>query len=152
MSNFDENIVRECVGCGFCCRKAPCCVSLRVHGPVTACPSLVYRDERYFCGLCELPGALGERYREELYVGAGCCCGLNTDRQSIPRPTEPLPKRIMDRQMRVFLHHLCRSFVSGDMLWLTINSASSELGKGWMEEALRVISEERSQHMKDFMG
>ena len=49
---------------------------------------------RYFCERCLKPGKLGEMYREELYVGAGCCCGLNSWRQNIPPPeSATLPQK-----------------------------------------------------------
>jgi hypothetical protein len=144
---------KTCVGCGACCRKAACAVAVRVHGPVDSCPSLIYRNKRYHCALCELPGALGERYREELSVGAGCCMSMfNSDRENIPPPAEPMPEKVMERQCRVLLRHLSRQFISGDAFWLAINAASQDLGEQWKEEALRAVGEERPRMNKDFMG
>jgi hypothetical protein len=37
---------------------------------------------RHWCSLCELPGADGEYYRKALYVGAGCCSPMNSDRKA----------------------------------------------------------------------
>ena len=32
----------ECVGCGYCCMKAPCAASSRLYPGVTHCPQLVW--------------------------------------------------------------------------------------------------------------
>ena len=102
-------MVRRCVGCGFCCRKAPCSLSVYVHGvtsPSQVCKSLVWdsRRRRYWCGLCWMPDRqerktlnwvqlemrrnMAKMYRKRLYIGEGCCCPMNTDRGDIPPPGE----------------------------------------------------------------
>ena len=144
---------KPCVGCSACCRKAPCGVAQRVHGPVKKCPSLKYRDGRYICALCELPGELGERYREELYVGAGCCMSLfNQDRDNIPPPEPEMIGKKLHPQCRTLLRALGHGWLSGDALWLAINDASRELGKDWAQEALDALREERPIHIEEFMG
>ena len=145
---------KPCVGCGFCCRKTPCGAALRVHGPVTKCPSLKYREGRYFCALCELPGDLGKGYRDELSVGAGCCCSLfNQDRENIPPPeTDIISEKKLHPQCRALLRALGRGWFGGDALWLAINDAARDLGKQWMEEALYALREERPKHIEEFMG
>lgn len=53
----------------------------QIHGPVAPCPSLVFRDGRYWCGLVlEADGNEKERLIDTLAVGEGCCSPLNTDR------------------------------------------------------------------------
>ena len=73
--------VRRCVGCSHCCVKSQCAASQRVYGIVARCPALFYQGGRYWCRLC-----YETRYREELAIGAGCCCGLNSWRDNIPPP------------------------------------------------------------------
>lgn len=71
---------RACEGCGFCCKKAPC--SIAPAWTEAGCSALVWDAEanRYWCGLVLL-GA--PEVAEALYVGAGCCCGLNSDRRNV---------------------------------------------------------------------
>jgi hypothetical protein len=85
--------VKTCIGCGFCCMQAPCSGSVRLYGDSYPCPALTWSelDQRHYCKLCQIPGPLGECYRKEFYIGAGCCSGLNSWRE------EPL-------QNRVFIH------------------------------------------------
>ena len=78
---IDGREVAPCIGSGFCCKKAPCWVGLRVHGPVAPCPSLVFKDERYWCGeILKADGAEEQALMDDLSVGAGCCANLNSDR------------------------------------------------------------------------
>ena len=151
----------QCVGCGRCCRKAPCAVASRVFGPVNECPALVYdyEEKRYYCELCRKPGELGERYREELAVGAGCCSALfNTDRENIPPPVPKFLKEVrIDKQFRAFLHQMGRMGpfgMSGDLLWLLVDGTARELGFGedWKREVFRTIKEERPKSADEFMG
>lgn len=150
----------QCVGCGYCCRRAPCAAAFRVYGPVTECPALQYDADRkrYFCELCRLPGSIGEKYREELGVGAGCCSALfNTDRENIPEPAVPAPEPKLDRQLRAFLHAMGRMGPfgpSGDLLWLVVHGAAKELGlgDGWARTCLLAIREERGEKADEFMG
>ena len=81
-------VIRDCVGCGFCCRKAPCIASLRLTGGSRECPFLLWDGKRYWCELCQMSGESGQRYREQLVIGAGCCCPMNTDRRDIPAPMQ----------------------------------------------------------------
>jgi len=69
---------KECVGCGYCCIKATCSAGQRLYGETRPCPALRWDEveNRHFCKLCEFGGILGETYREELAVGAGCCMSL----------------------------------------------------------------------------
>lgn len=75
-----------CIGSGFCCKQRRCFLGARKHGPGADCPSLVERDGRHWCG--ELLAAGAEEatvIRRELYIGAGCCSALNSDRASLLR-------------------------------------------------------------------
>lgn len=91
----------QCVGCGFCCIKTPCDVARRIYGPISECPKLRWNGERYVCELVELPGQLGEDYRKELHIGAGCCAGLNSWRGDEPFDSTALTCAVY----RPFLRH-----------------------------------------------
>ncbi len=67
---------KECVGCGYCCLKAQCAVSLDVYGPLARCKALYWNGSMYRCGLAKL-------WTEELAIGEGCCSSLNTWRQDV---------------------------------------------------------------------
>lgn len=128
--------VKDCVGCGFCCTKAVCAAGIRVHGPVTSCPSLIWDEEkhRHLCKLATLPGDLGFRYREELYIGAGCCCGLFNDwRNNIQdRTLKPKNKIIeIDRHFKLFLYNLGKQWISKDVLSLTLMGFIRDL-RSWI--------------------
>ncbi len=81
----------SCVGCGYCCCKAPCCLAVQGHGFTKlhrlyedggACPELSWNGQQYRCDL-----AAGDaRYAAALYIGAGCCSSMNSDRTDIPSP------------------------------------------------------------------
>jgi len=54
-----------------------------VHGPDDKCPSLVEKEGRFWCGMILEAETNGDTeraawLRENLYVGAGCCSGLNS--------------------------------------------------------------------------
>lgn len=66
---------RPCVGCGFCCLKAPCTLSMGKFGE-RRCPALKWNEERYIC-------ELASDHWEGLHIGAGCCCALNTWRLDV---------------------------------------------------------------------
>ena len=153
--------MRECVGCSFCCSKAPCGVALRVYGPVTSCPALIYDKEeaRWFCKLCQLPGEQGAAYREELSVGAGCCCGLNSWRHNIPTPQDKETQQdLVSDDCRVLLKHLAGEFVSGDTLWLVLRATAADLdergydGEAWRRHAMGCMREQRPSKVESFIG
>lgn len=145
---------RSCVGCGHCCRTAPCMVAQRVYGPVASCPGLEWdaAAKRYWCRLCRLPGEMGEGYRKELHAGAGCCSPLNSDREEIPEPKAAPRPRPLSKDCETFLRYLCRGFISGDAIWLSIEAAGRELGKDWTNSAHNATREERPKHVEEFMG
>ena len=67
----------QCVGCGYCCLKAPCAISVDVYkGKREPCPALYWNGSMYRCGLAKL-------WTDELAIGAGCSSSLNTWRQDV---------------------------------------------------------------------
>jgi len=70
--------MKDCVGCGYCCKKATCVIG-QMHYKTpwlgTKCPGLYRAKGRYWCALAALNP-------EGLAIGAGCCCPLNTDRRA----------------------------------------------------------------------
>jgi hypothetical protein len=68
-----------CVGCGYCCRKAPCARASSNQAP---CVELVEVDGIWRCGkFLRLDGEAKRIFMEDLGIGAGCCSPLNTDRR-----------------------------------------------------------------------
>lgn len=74
----------KCVGCGYCCLKAPCPVSIEVYGVAERCRALWWNGTMYRCGLARL-------YEEELAIGAGCSSSLNSYRQNVREIDESKP-------------------------------------------------------------
>lgn len=78
----------KCLGCGYCCSKAPCLVGQAAYGPVVPCPGLVFKDGRFWCR--EVLAAEGDEEQWEQTsssvggIGAGCCSGLNSARPDSP--------------------------------------------------------------------
>lgn len=77
----------RCVGCGYCCKKSTCYEGSQItssgHGP---CPFLSYdgQEGRYWCGLVlQAPEERRRHLIGSLYIGAGCCSSLNSDRTAI---------------------------------------------------------------------
>ncbi len=69
--------VVPCVGSGLCCLKARCWVGAQIHGLGDKCPSLVWKDERYWCGeILRAKEQEAEQLKKQLYVGDGCCMSL----------------------------------------------------------------------------
>lgn len=172
---MDENLpVRACVGCSFCCRKARCGLALRLYGSGSRgerCPSLVYHDDRWWCKVIEhARGPLHEQYVAELYIGAGCCCGLNTDRQNIPTPemldNPPVQGDSKRRGARrragvpvdwkkafdTLSESIGRQWVSGDMLFLISKSLEAETRPEVVLAFLDGVKRTRQKHVQDFMG
>ena len=147
---------KPCVGCSYCCRKSPCQIARRVFGPVTECPALVWSEtkERWFCDLCLKPGEIGARYREELYVGAGCCCSLNSDRQNIPRPKDKTPANPISRDCQILLRQFGKNamFINSDLLAMVLLGAAKELGEEWKKAAVKALLENRDYRANEFQG
>jgi hypothetical protein len=85
----------ECLGCGHCCKSGPCGLVWTVYPPEVTqkwspvawtCPELRQDGDRYRCGLIlDAEGEEKTRRLTNLYIGAGCCAGLNSDRQRLAR-------------------------------------------------------------------
>ena len=74
--------VRECVGCGYCCKQSMCMQGIMHTGKLLReCPLLVWSDtdQRYYCKEALVDAEFGER----ILVGAGCCSPLNTWRKEV---------------------------------------------------------------------
>jgi len=153
----------ECIGCGFCCLKAKCGASQRLYPGADVCPALEWNEERHICHLMELPGTLGELYREGLYAGEGCCSGLNSWRREPivdripPKPADnPIPPI-----MQKFIRALSKQFVSSDLIHLTMRHFIHLLKKDGMPDSqieiaikkcTQYFSNDRSKFNEEFMG
>jgi len=74
-----------CVGCGYCCKKAPCPLGVLLFDASAPCKGLIFKEGRYWCqplikstGVAK--GVVRKRLEGNLSIGAGCCSSLNTDR------------------------------------------------------------------------
>lgn len=65
--------MNDCVGCGYCCKKAPCGLGY-IEGE--HCAHLSFDGERWRCALAADPVAYAA-----LAMGEGCCSALNTERR-----------------------------------------------------------------------
>lgn len=157
-----------CVGCGFCCFQAKCTASMRLY-PNTKeiCPQLIWdeTEQRYFCGLAQFPGPLGDLYKEELYIGAGCCSNLNSWRKDVKNrhpKKEEKEKLKLSSEFQIFLKCLSCNCISSDLISLTISHFTSELvnqGKYSKEDAEILgnlikyyFQGHRNSFMEEFMG
>lgn len=91
----DVFVTPSCIGCGYCCKRAPCAYAAEKVRTFEAwkdgregCPFLRLDEKlgRHLCGLI-LDADEHERRRllRGLYIGAGCCSSLNTDRRDLLR-------------------------------------------------------------------
>ena len=144
---------KPCVGCGFCCKKSPCILSLKIYGKVDVCPALIWDEtnHRYWCKACQIAGKLGAKYRAELYIGEGCCCGLNSDRQNIPPPAKAVTN-VLSHEIQVLLSAIAKEWISGDVLYLILLRCKKELGEDWAKAAAHLIDQQRSTMTENFMG
>lgn len=86
----------DCVGCGYCCKKAPCAFGVKhfgYHDP--PCKGLVHNEGRYWCLL--VTNALNgvgpwplEEVMGSLAIGEGCCSSLNSSRRDMLRSNSSL--------------------------------------------------------------
>ena len=83
---IDGRKSRPCLGCGFCCKTALCAIAQRQGATESPCQFLENDGERYWCGLI-LKASPQEAIalRARLYIGAGCCSTMNSDRASLAR-------------------------------------------------------------------
>jgi hypothetical protein len=150
---YIEGTVRACVGCGYCCRKAPCVAAARVYGNgLKSCPALSWDGSRYWCKLCQVKGKVGADYGRELSVGEGCCCGVNSDRQHIPPPAADVVPQVPQELVAV-LRALGGEFMSSDALYLAMRRAEGILKRpGFAAYCLTIITENRAKSTGEFMG
>ncbi len=79
---MEETTYPACLGCGYCCKKVQCVVSLSKFGEKKKCPAIRFHDERYWCGIIEdAPEAAKIQYTQALNIGEGCSSSLNSDRK-----------------------------------------------------------------------
>lgn len=79
---------KPCVGCGFCCNKAPCALASSLGlAKDGKCKELLWASGRYWCGLMLDAPKVDDRdenwYKRHLCAGEGCCSPLNSIRQEI---------------------------------------------------------------------
>jgi len=74
--NYKTDKFAQCVGCGYCCLKAPCAVSVKIFGVTSLCPALSWRDyrNRYVCSIFKLAVS---QFSDE-----GCSSSLNSWRKT----------------------------------------------------------------------
>ena len=80
----------ECIGCGYCCRKAPCLLSLW-DADERRCDCLKWDGHRWRCALVEDTVRMARRLVVEyLAIGEGCCSNMNTYRvkRYVPTPED----------------------------------------------------------------
>ncbi len=155
----------DCIGCGFCCLQTKCWVGHRVHRGDGPCPSLEWDGERHNCKLMQIPGKLGEGYRNELHAGAGCCSGLNSWRNEPLRDRIPVPKQSYSNPipsiMQKFLQALGSEMISSDKMYFVCSKFKENLIKDGVPEddakaitskAVAYILENRSKFNTEFMG
>lgn len=155
----------DCVGCGFCCLKAPCIIAVRLYGPISKCPLLIWDKEkkRHLCKLCILPGELGERYRKELYIGEGCCCSLCNDwRDNIQDRTGSEKNKFieLDKYFKIFLHCISKQWISGDTVELTLyamkdslerSNVSKEESEEICKEIRHIFKQNKASYLEGFI-
>lgn len=161
----DIGPIKECIGCGWCCLRAPCMASVRLYPGSDTCPALKWNGQRHTCELMELPGMVGEAYRKELYAGEGCCGNMNSWRR------EPLKDRIKKTDllknpipslMQKFLVSLGNQMVSKDTLVLAVYGFCGNLiEKDGMDEGeaeliglrcLELLKNSRNKMAEEFLG
>ena len=162
----DGIMVSPCVGCGHCCITAPCWVAQRLYGAgVKECPGLLWdpKQKRYVCFQC-IQDVVGKDYREELYIGKGCCSNLNDWRRDVkPRREKDSPKIAvtLDPLFQKFLHCMGKEWISGDKVSLIIHSLKSQLKREERPvDEIEAISKlivhylkgQRRSYIDDFMG
>jgi len=160
----DIGIIRDCIGCGFCCTKAKCEAGQRLYPSADICPALKWNGYRHVCDLMMIPGKLGNQYKKELHAGEGCCSNLNSWRneplvdrtKSFNKIDNPIPSI-----MQKFLFALGSEMIAGDTIMLIMYKFVALLENDGMdkEEAtfitnkcISLIKNQRSGFNDEFMG
>lgn len=76
----------DCIGCGYCCTKAPCPTSIKLLGAnIIKCSFLYWENGRHWCSLItNTEKKVSNRYRMDLAIGAGCSSSMfNTFRKEL---------------------------------------------------------------------
>lgn len=150
-----------CVGCGFCCSKAPCVASVRLYPGVKICPQLIWAEEdnRYICGLMTIPGLVGQSYRKELYANEGCCTNLNSWRHDVKdRKIQNKNLLTIDKLFQIFLRCLGEQFIIKDVIELTLMKFEHMLKKDSITDSENItelvrsyMDSNRPSYLKEFM-
>ncbi len=154
----------DCVGCGYCCSKVTCEAGRRIYGPVKLCPALIWSedDKRHYCSLAMKPGEIGERYRKELSIGAGCSSAMFNDwRENIQDRTGRAKNEIvnMDKFFKLFLYNLGKQWISKDVIYLTVHGTIQDMARiGTPKEVVNeivkeinhILTENRSSYLDSF--
>jgi len=76
---------KACIGCGYCCMKSPCAVSLFAkYWKNGSCQALKWNGKRYVCLYIIDAKEIKRTEREfDLAIGAGCCSSMNTWRNEV---------------------------------------------------------------------
>ena len=155
----------DCIGCGHCCRTAPCAMIQRIHGhSLDKCPELVYHDGRWWCRAIEkATGPLASEYRSAVAIGGGCSSSLfNSDREKIPTPAEveardtqdPFAPPPVDYKgvFQFVASSMSRLFMSGDCAALLMIQLRNKYGPDVALEFAHYYRENRSSFEKGMMG
>lgn len=158
---------KPCVGCGYCCIKSPCWVSIRLYGDgIAECPALIWSTEskRYVCDLCTKE-IIGKDYKEELFIGEGCCCGLNNWRLDVkPRREKDFVKTNifkLDPLFQKFLRSMAREWISSDTIFFIISGLkqdllkdgeSKEMAENISKSIYHCLTENKHGYIEKFMG
>lgn len=161
-----ETRYASCIGCGWCCVKAQCSTSLRLHNVLPECPELYWNGERHLCKLAMLPEPIVRDYRQELHIGAGCCANMNSwrreplkDRRKISK-NEQMYYSSIHPDLQILLSVLGKEMISKDVLYLAINAWGNRLqekygkdkAKLMVNDAWKYITQNRSSMTEGFMG
>lgn len=112
----------------------------------------------------KLGSTIGDGYRQELYAGVGCCCGLNSWRKDVKRREPQLNRELINpipEIMQIFIRCIATEFISGDKIQLALGRMEDILlQKKYAPDEIKSITngivhsfnENRSTWMKGFMG
>jgi len=81
-------MIEPCIGCGYCCQAATCCLGLLTFDrPRGQCPALIFEEGRFWCRIVKgANGVYRERLIRDLAIGGGCLSSLcNSQRDACQR-------------------------------------------------------------------
>lgn len=150
--------MKQCIGCGFCCKKAPCEIAIQngLFESGKGCKKLIWDEEnwRYWCGVIKDNRLMYDAYAEGLAIGAGCCCGLNSDRLNIPAPDAEVRELTVDwrRAFQILSASVGREWVGGDVISFIAGNVMREAGEFVGREFVRHVKDQRRSNINSFMG